>query len=80
MDYVRSCNPLCVRTVLPALQFLLVLTVCGLYAAPARSGSGACAYAIAVATLSVLTVVAAVVIGFWNGGRTLFFLWEAVLL
>jgi hypothetical protein len=69
-----------IRLGLRTLQFLLGLTVCGLYAARSRNGSGRCSFAVLVGSLSVLTVIGSIIIRFFNGHRTVFFIWEAILL
>ena len=79
MDRVRWTS-IRLRKGFRVLQFVLGLTVCGLYAAPARSGCARCAYAVVVGSLSVLTVVGSGVIGFWDGRWTALSIWEAILL
>ena len=76
MDEDRSYSQPWVRRGLLALQFILGLTVLGLYMAPARAGSVRCAYAVTVAVFSVLTVVGDCCC---RGGRILLFVWETIL-
>ena len=79
MDADRPDHLLWARKGLRILEFVLGLTVCGLYAAGARAGCERCVFAVTVATLSVLTVVGAAITSFWGGRRTVLFLWEAIL-
>jgi hypothetical protein len=79
-DVLGVLDHILIRLSLRTLQFVLGLTVCGLYAARSRHGSGRCSFAVMVGSLSVLTVVGSIIIRFFNGHRTVFFIWEAILL
>jgi hypothetical protein len=79
MDEDRPHSQFFVRVVIRVLQFVLGLTVCGLYAVGARAGSARCAYAVTVGTLSVLTVIGSEIIGYCTGCSNLLFIWEAIL-
>ena len=79
-DILEVFDHILIRLGLRTLQFVLGLTVCGLYAARSRNGSGRCSFAVLVGSLSVLTVVGSIIIRFFSGRRTIFFIWEAILL
>jgi len=79
-DILEVFDHVLIRLGLRTLQFVLGLTVCGLYAARSRNGSGRCSFAVLVGSLSVLTVVGSIIIRFFSGRRTVFFIWEAILL
>lgn len=79
-DVLEVFDHVLIRLGLRTLQFLLGLTVCGLYAAGSRNGSGRCSFAVFVGSLSVLTVIGSIIIRFFSGRRTAFFIWEAILM
>jgi hypothetical protein len=79
-DILELLDHILLRLGLRTLQFVLGLTVCGLYAARSRHGSWLCSFAVTVGSLSVLTVVGSIIIRFFNGRKTVFFIWEAILL
>jgi hypothetical protein len=79
-DILEVLDHIFIRLGLRTLQFVLGLTVCGLYAAGSRNGSGRCSFAVLVGSLSVLTVIGSIIIRFFSGRRTIFFIWEAILL
>ena len=79
-DILEVLDHIFIRLGLRTLQFVLGLTVCGLYAAGSRSGSGRCSFAVLVGSLSVLTVIGSIIIRFFSGRKTVFFIWEVILL